>query len=202
MKNTVEERIYEILERKGILHEEVIDSLSEADFKESLTVDDLLEALEINRETVKFAAPKAVGKERLNIAEIYNYLPGTNPEVFEHIVKDVFQQAHQYYNARVTKRSADGGVDIEATGSIPGGIQRIVIQCKRTAKVGPECARELLGVVASDRSIGLGFLVTSGRFTRSCRQFAERQGQIKLIDGIQLAKWIHEYNIAIRETVE
>jgi SNF2 family DNA or RNA helicase len=53
MRGTVEQRIHTILKRKGLLHREIIDSLSEADFDETLTLDDLLSVLDLRREAVR-----------------------------------------------------------------------------------------------------------------------------------------------------
>ncbi len=53
MVDTVEERIRAILEKKGLLHSEIIDSLSEADFDKALTLDDLLSVLDLDNGTVQ-----------------------------------------------------------------------------------------------------------------------------------------------------
>ena len=52
MVDTVEERIRAILQRKGMLHNEIIDSSSETDFDNALTLDDLLSVLDLDRGTV------------------------------------------------------------------------------------------------------------------------------------------------------
>ena len=53
MADTIEERIRDILERKGLLHTEIIDSLSTADFDKALTLDDLLSVLDLDRKRVR-----------------------------------------------------------------------------------------------------------------------------------------------------
>lgn len=65
--------------------------------------------------------------------------------------------------------------------------------------VGPNYARELLGVVTADPSLSKGYLVASGRLTRQCRDFLQKQGRLEGIDGVQLAKWICEHKIDIGE---
>ncbi|HQF12568.1 MAG TPA: DEAD/DEAH box helicase [Thermogutta sp.] len=47
MKGTVEERVRQILEEKGLLHQEVIERLSEAEFKRLFTLDELLALLHL-----------------------------------------------------------------------------------------------------------------------------------------------------------
>lgn len=51
--DTIEERIRQILARKGILHKEIIDSLSEVDFDNALTLEDLLEVLDLDCRSVR-----------------------------------------------------------------------------------------------------------------------------------------------------
>ena len=53
MADTVEERIRIILERKGVLHSEIIDSMSVTDFDKALTLDDLLTVLDLQRDVVQ-----------------------------------------------------------------------------------------------------------------------------------------------------
>jgi len=51
--DTVEGRIREILKKKGLLHSEIIDSLSSADFDKALTLDDLLSVLDLDSRMVR-----------------------------------------------------------------------------------------------------------------------------------------------------
>ena len=53
MRGTVEGRIHTILKKKGLLHNEIIDSLSETDFDKALTLDDLLSVLDLERDAVR-----------------------------------------------------------------------------------------------------------------------------------------------------
>jgi SNF2 family DNA or RNA helicase len=198
MRGTVEERIRGILERKGILHEEVIERLSEADFDQALTIDDLLEVLDLDRASVRMPeTERRRAEQAANVAEILERLGKLAPHDFEEAVMQVFQQALGYTNARVTGRPADGGIDIEATKLTRGNRERVVVQCKRMADVGPGYARELLGVVSADPSLSKGYLVTSGRLTKQCRDFLQSQGRLEGIDGVQLAKWICDHKIEI-----
>lgn len=50
---TIEERIREILEKKGLLHKEIVEELSEAAFESRLTLDDLLSVLDLDRAVVR-----------------------------------------------------------------------------------------------------------------------------------------------------
>jgi superfamily II DNA or RNA helicase len=198
MRDTIEERIRSILERKGLLHEEIVESLSEADFDQALSIDDLLEVLELKRNAVDIPSSEEPNQPvHTSIPEAFSRLSIIDPTRFEHVVKEVFQKSLGFANARVTGRSSDGGVDIQATKVVQGRIERIAVQCKRTEKVGPNVARELLGVVTADPSLTRGYLVTSGRFTSACRQFVDSVSSLTLIDGIRLAKYICDSSITI-----
>lgn len=78
-----------------------------------------------------------------------------------------------------------------------GGVERIIVQCKRQPKVGVEAARELLGVVASSKQVTKGYLVATGEFSEPCRRFLKEHGNLSGISGAELAKLVHQYNIPI-----
>lgn len=81
----------------------------------------------------------------------------------------------------------DGGVDL----MVYAGDRCALVQCKdwKAFKVGVKPARELLGVVTK-RNAARGVLVTSGRFTREARAFAEGTC-IELIDGEMLVEMLN-----------
>ncbi len=49
MKETIDDRIYEILERKGLLIQNVVDGLSEDSIDELFTLNDLLEIMGVKK---------------------------------------------------------------------------------------------------------------------------------------------------------
>ncbi|HPP54081.1 MAG TPA: restriction endonuclease, partial [Thermoguttaceae bacterium] len=191
-----EERIYRILERKHLLHQEVIEQLSEEDFEAALTIEDLLEILGMDPSKVRI--PKQERKTTEGIVNILEQLTQSNPREFEKIVCEVFRQALGYPNARVVGGASDRGIDIEATKVVAGRCERIVVQCKRMEQVGPQYARELLGVLAADPSLTKGYLVTSGELSAQCQEeIRKSQGRLEGITGIQLARWIENSKIAM-----
>jgi restriction system protein len=103
---------------------------------------------------------------------------------FEHLLAEAFRR--QGYEARVSPRGADGGIDIVLTGKG----DTVLVQCKHWKKqqVGVKPIRELMGVVASEGA-ALGILVASGTFTTEARRFAEGN-PIRLIDGQELERLI------------
>ncbi len=201
MKETIEERIRSILEKKGLLHAEIVDGLSEDEFDSALSIDDLLAVLDLDRESVKLDTSEVWNQKRTaTLTEIIAELGRVDPYDFEHITCSVFRQALGFPNARVTKKSADGGIDVEATRVVKGKTERIVAQCKRSKNVGREVAQQLLGVVTANPELSKGFLVTSGGFTKPCRDFCSAQPQLEMIDGIQLARRIQECGIDITQS--
>ncbi len=198
MKGTVEEKIYKILERKGWLHEQIINGMSEKEFDEALSIDDLLEIFDLDSASVR--VPTGENRQRRkagNLAEIIDRIQSAEPREFVEIVGSVFQKALGYANAKIIDGPGDGGVDIRASKSVPGGVEWIAVQCKRTDTVGPGFARELLGVLSRDRRLSKAYLVASGRFTSACQRECEGQGQIQLIDGPQLARWVQQHGIEL-----
>lgn len=71
----------------------------------------------------------------------------------------------------------------------------LLIECKKYSKenhVGVSLVRSLLGV-QSDRKANKAVLVTTSRFTKSARQFAERQQHlISLVDINDLLQMLHK----------
>jgi restriction system protein len=101
---------------------------------------------------------------------------------FESLVAEAYHR--QGYDVEHTADSSpDGGVDL----ILRENEHTILVQCKqwRERQLGVRIARELLGVVASEKATS-GILVTSGQFTAEARRFAEGNS-IELIDGPALA---------------
>ena len=110
---------------------------------------------------------------------------------------DIRRLPWQQFESLVAEAYHRQGYDVEHTGdsSPDGGVDlilckhghTILVQCKqwRERQLGVRIARELLGVVASEKATS-GILVTSGQFTAEARRFAEGN-PIELVDGPALA---------------
>ncbi|MBL8040928.1 MAG: restriction endonuclease, partial [Chthonomonas sp.] len=81
---------------------------------------------------------------------------------------------------------ADGGIDLKL---VKDG-ETWLVQCKRwrQEKVGVKVARELFGVVASERATG-GILITAGTFTPEAESFA-RGKPLRLVTGDELLRMV------------
>lgn len=178
-ENTIEERIYDIVERKRQLYQEVIDSQSNVE-GHGLSEEELFELF---------------GLEHPARTEANRRLDELRPDEFEHLVGQLFER--NGYNMQITGRSRDGGIDAIGIKRTGFGTERIAIQCKRwdqNRPVGPEVAREFLGSLTDNSSFTRGFLVTTSRFTRNCREFCTRHG-IECWDRVRLLYLLREANL-------
>lgn len=196
MEDTIEERIYRILQEKGLLFEDVVDGLSESQIDELISVDEWLDILGVKRKKVQ-PRPQRKTFESLSLTEIRERLYDITPTAFEHLVKELMHSLG-YPNVKVTGKTRDGGIDVISTRNTTDGVVRAVAQCKRyRGTVGVEIARELRGVMAEDTSVRKGFLVTTGTFTRECLGFCERSGVIVPISGLQVANYVKQFGLAV-----
>ena len=129
---------------------------------------------------------EAFQKHRLYLAAVHeaeqalqrqkqSYWKNLNCYEFEKATAEVLKR-HQF-NPKVTKGSADGGVDVEVT----RGGRKGVVQCKaHVARVAPAIVRELFGVMHHSHS-DFGIIVSLGGFTKGAIEFA-RNKPIFLID--------------------
>jgi restriction system protein len=111
------------------------------------------------------------------------------PEEFEFLIGSLYEKLG--YTVRVTQRSNDGGVDIEARSNDAGGKALVLIQCKRyedVVRVQP--VRELMGVV-SRRQANKGVVVATCNFTRSAKLEAAQTPMIELVDFAALNRLLN-----------
>ena len=109
---------------------------------------------------------------------------------FEHIVERLYRSMG--YQTRLTKRSRDGGRDVEAWKDTPGKVERLIVEAKlHNRNVGVRYPRLLLGVV-SDLKANKGTLVSNALFTPDAIKFAE-SNRLELINGKQLVELLNEY---------
>lgn len=126
-------------------------------------------------------------KEAFRLHDLYNvaklkmertkhsYWEDLNGYEFERATAEVLK-LHQF-NPKVTKGSADGGIDIEVARNGQTG----VVQCKaHVASVAPHIVRDLFGVMHHSNS-DFGIIVSLGGFTKGAIEFS-RNKRIFLLD--------------------
>lgn len=125
-------------------------------------------------------AEAVIRKRYLHCENPREALLSLRPDEFEFLIGALYQKLG--FAATVTKSTRDGGVDIEARRTDPGGRALILIQCKRYEDVvRVQAVRELMGVVAR-RQANKGVLVATCGFTTPARQEANSTPMIELID--------------------
>jgi restriction system protein len=110
---------------------------------------------------------------------------------FEHFVGELFTRLS--YSIEVTGGPGDGGVDLIV--SKEG--RRYLVQCKkyREWKVSLSQVRDFYGAMTANRSINVGYFVTTGIFTLEAIRFAEDKN-IDLIDGSRLIDLMKTANMS------
>lgn len=198
MKNSIDERIYNILKRKGLLIENVVDGLSEKRIEESLTWDDFLEMAgfhKIEQQKPVFDSKKW---QSMSFDEIRRLLFEIEPREFEELVMELMHYLG-YPNVKVTKATGDGGIDVISARNTGNGVEKVVAQCKRykeTQSVGSPIAREFFGAIKDDKNIVKGFLITTSTFTPECINFCYRNG-IELIPGLRIAEYVKKFGLKV-----
>jgi restriction system protein len=120
-------------------------------------------------------ADKAAIVEQELLRRKRSYWERLNGYQFEMEAAEILKR-HQF-DARVTRGSADGGVDIEVTRNGLKG----VVQCKaHVACVGPHVVRDLYGVIHHSGA-DFGIIVSLGGFTQAAIDFA-RSKPILFVD--------------------
>ena len=196
MRDTVEERILSILKKKGLLFEEVVSGLSEQDIDNLISTEEWLEILGVKSKDDQEKIATSV-KLKQDTSTIYDFLQVVDPFHFEEIVRRLFVKLG-YSNARLTKGSYDQGVDITASKDAIGGVEKIIVQCKRTESTGANVARELYGVLSASTEIGKAYLVVSGKISEECLRFCQTKANLVTIDGITLAGFIKRFSVELK----
>jgi restriction system protein len=126
-----------------------------------------------------------------SLQERVNTLKEISPRAFEHVIERLYDAMG--YVTQITPPSRDGGRDVIATRTEPTRAEQLRIQCKRyESSVGVTCARELLGVVSSEK-VSKGVLITTSRFTKPARDFGTENPRIELIHGQGLVALLNEH---------
>jgi len=180
-ENTIERRIFNLLESKRSLFKNIVDDLTETPSNIKLTEEEIFGLFGLT-------------KKKKQTTHSNNGFDDLDPIAFENFIAELFKKMGYY--SQTTKRTGDGGIDIYAKLQTPTSIDEIIIQCKHkedvTATVDVGKVRELFGVLQSNYKLKTGYLVTNGRFTNPCKEFANGK-PIELIDGIRLLGLVEKF---------
>ena len=138
------------------------------------------------------ASPNLVTADALDVEDVRSRLLNVDPYRFELLIKEVFEK-YEFINVDVTRRSGDGGIDINATvseaNSFFGGTW-VQIQVKRWRhSVGSVEINNFRGAMSSTSK---GIFVTTSHYTRAAIENAyhEHKSCVTLIDGSRLSSLV------------
>jgi restriction system protein len=120
-----------------------------------------------------------------------NLLLNQGPRSFECLVERLY--FHMGYDTTLTPPTKDGGRGIICKRQAVGRKEHLLVECKLyTGSIGVSIVSSLLGVISDEKS-NKGAVVTSSRFTRGAKQFAQRNPRLELIDGDSLIPLMNEH---------
>jgi|LSQX01.3.fsa_nt_gb HJR/Mrr/RecB family endonuclease len=186
IKDTVEERIYEILQRKRDLYDHVIDSLAVKGVGDSgLTERELFSLFDLE--------PPHRDRQNGHKWTVEDLL-SLEPRDFEDLTARLWEAMD--FETHTTPGSADEGIDVIAIKDDPDNPQRIAIQCKRHRNpVGRPDAQRLIGAISGDPRYNEAILIGVSGFTQQCREYGRHQGQLRLLDGQRLCDMLNDIEL-------
>ena len=134
--------------------------------------------------------------------ELLQQVKSQSPKFFEHLVIDLLVKmgyGGQYEDgAFVTQQTRDEGID----GIIKEdklGLDKIYVQAKRwdSGSIGRKEIQVFVGAL-SGQGASKGVFITTSTFTKDAKEFRPQNNiKIVLIDGIELCRYLIEYNIGV-----
>ncbi|MBO9491425.1 restriction endonuclease [Endozoicomonas sp. G2_1] len=138
--------------------------------------------------------------------DILDTIISKSPYEFEHLVVKLLEKMGYGGQVRdagtVTSASNDGGIDGIIKEDVLG-LGRIHIQAKRYKKdntVGREAIQNFVGALAVAQS-NKGIFITTSSYTKGAHEYASNLNgatTLVLIDGLELAKYIYDYNLGMQ----
>lgn len=130
--------------------------------------------------------------------KLISVLKNMDPYAFERLSQRLLKEAG-FENVEVTKKSGDGGIDGKGTLKIGGLVSfNVYFQSKRYKDtVSSSIVRDFRGSIMGRADKGI--IITTGVFSSEAKNEARRDGalMIDLIDGIELAHKLKEYNLGV-----
>lgn len=134
--------------------------------------------------------------------EILDIIISKTPQSFEKIVTALLQKMG-YGDGSVTQLTRDGGIDATIKGDILG-FEKIYVQAKRYQKDKTIGRQDIQGFVGALMGLGgnatKGVFITTAKFSQDAESFANNfsNAKVVLIDGIQLAEYIYNYQLGMQ----
>ncbi len=175
-EDTIEERIDQILQKKQLLFDELVDDVS-IDLKSKLTSEELFGLFGLTR-------PEHAKPPRPGVEPPANYANMSGVE-FEEFIQRLLER--KGWRVETTPQTRDGGIDLIARRDDDMGVEMaLYVQCKNhSSPVGVDVVRELNGALPKQMSGGRGVLVCPSGFTADATTFAKERG-LALWDRTQI----------------
>ena len=177
---------------KGILKEQGYKEFSKSITKPKIKI------YTINSLCTKFGLGILNGMTNEELADdLLTEIMSQSAVFFENLVVDLMNSMN-YGNGFVTKISGDDGID----GVIHEdklGFNLIFIQAKRWAPnttIGKPEIQKFAGAMMGPPKIEKGLFITTAKFSKGAREFADAQ-HIILVDGRKLTELMIEYNLGV-----
>lgn len=196
--DTIEERIYQLLQSKQQLFDVVIDDLSKDYVVGAITDQDLFGLFDLRPPGQE--GQRATTDGQAHWSHRLKALQCISPRQFEGLIEQLYSSMG--YRAEATPYTHDGGVDVIARKPTVTGFDTVIIQCKHYANgtVGEPVVRELIGTWQVKRDASHAVLVTSGEFSKNAISLAQRH-RIELIDGSFLLGLLEKHRIRFPDEV-
>jgi superfamily II DNA or RNA helicase len=190
--DTIEEKIQDLLKRKRELFKAVIDDLSDTNLSKVLTEEELFSLF--NLQKAKPTISKGTPRDKFTIES----LGQISPQQFERLITNLYEKMG--YQVKLTPQTRDQGIDIYAKRVSESGTESLAIQCKHypNGTVGVEHARSLYGVIQDQPSITRGVLITTGSFSRECKEFTKGK-RLELFNVNYVCGLLEKYGISFSE---
>lgn len=191
--NTIEEKIQSLLKRKKELFASVVDDLSDTNLSVTLNEEELFGLFNLKKGKRSDSRKSTTQKASAEL------LPRLSPLQFENLISTLYKKMG--YHVKLTPQTRDKGIDIYAKRISETGSEDLAIQCKHypNGTVGVEHARALYGVIHAQPHVTKGVLITSGNFSRDCRDFASDK-RIELFDVNTVCGLLEKYDVSIVTT--
>jgi hypothetical protein len=202
MNGTIDESIWNILQRKQALFERPLDGLPATVIEGSISEEEWLQILGLGAgvgtwRPTTWGGPVAEGADQLAPEEILALLRTMERAQFERLVGELLHRlGYAYTYRRVPCVDSLGGIDIIAKRLTLQGPQEVAVQCRQDGRaLGVRILREMGELIASHPTFAKGIVVTPGTLSPAAERFCRSMPTVDNISGSQLIRYIREFGI-------
>ena len=146
---------------------------------------------------VEPCASREIRHDPVQIEQVRSKLLALEPRAFELFIGDLLRHSG-FEEICVTKASADGGIDVQATtGRLIWPFEKTLLQVQAKRWLRSVGRKEVAELRGSMRPFARGTIVTTGHFTRAAIREASEAGKapVGLIDGPRLSEIVLDHKL-------